>query len=204
MAYLLQGLLLGLAYVAPIGTQNLYVINSAMRGNISQTLKVTLITIFFDISLALACFFGLGYFIDRFLAVKVSMLFFGSIAVIYIGFKLITSSSSQNKIITKKSLIQIITACFTVTWLNPQAIIDGTLLLGGYKASLPQDESLNFILGVGVASFLWFSGLALCVSIFHRVFSFKILKAINVICGGIIILYGLRLGFTLLRLFSLI
>lgn len=29
--YLLQGLLFGLAYVAPIGTQNLYIINTAAR-----------------------------------------------------------------------------------------------------------------------------------------------------------------------------
>lgn len=29
--YLLQGFLFGLAYVAPIGTQNLYVINTAMQ-----------------------------------------------------------------------------------------------------------------------------------------------------------------------------
>lgn len=201
MTYFLQGLLLGLAYVAPIGTQNLYVIHSAMRGNISQTIKATFITVFFDITLALACFFGLGYFIDRFFAVKVSMLFFGSIAVIYIGFKLITSSSSENKIVTRKSLVQIITTCFTVTWLNPQAIIDGTFLLGGYRASLPPGGPLYFIVGVGAASLLWFSALALFVSIFHRVFSFKILKVINVICGGIIILYGLKLGFTLLQLF---
>lgn len=201
MIYFLQGLMLGFAYVAPIGTQNMYVINTAIRGDTNQTLQASFITIFFDIALALACFFGLGYFIDRFYAVKVSMLLFGSIAVIRIGYKLITSSPSNGKIITRKSLIQIITACFTVTWLNPQAIIDGTLLLGGYKASLPQGESLNFILGVGAASFLWFSGLASFVSIFRRVFSIKILKAINVICGGIIILYGLKLGFTLLQFF---
>lgn len=31
LEFLLQGFLLGLAYLAPIGMQNMYVINSAMR-----------------------------------------------------------------------------------------------------------------------------------------------------------------------------
>lgn len=47
----LQGFLMGLAYVAPIGVQNLFVINSAITQKRSKTLLIALIVIFFDITL---------------------------------------------------------------------------------------------------------------------------------------------------------
>lgn len=60
MDFYLQGLTLGLAYVAPIGMQNLFVINSALTQTRLRALVTALIVIFFDVTLALACFFGIG------------------------------------------------------------------------------------------------------------------------------------------------
>ena len=60
MIYFLQGLTMGLAYVAPIGLQNLFVINSALTHSRHRALLTALIVIFFDVTLALACFFGIG------------------------------------------------------------------------------------------------------------------------------------------------
>jgi len=52
IGYFIQGFVLGIAYVAPIGIQNLYVINSALSNNKLRAYIITLIIIFFDISLA--------------------------------------------------------------------------------------------------------------------------------------------------------
>ena len=60
MRYFFQGLTMGLAYVAPIGLQNLFVINSALTHTRRRALMTTLIVIFFDVTLALACFFGMA------------------------------------------------------------------------------------------------------------------------------------------------
>lgn len=57
MFNLLKGLLFGLAYVAPIGMQNLYVINTALDQPRHRAYLIAGIVIFFDISLSLACFF---------------------------------------------------------------------------------------------------------------------------------------------------
>ena len=54
----LQGLTMGLAYVAPIGLQNLFVINSALTQKRSRVYITALIVIFWDISLGVACFLG--------------------------------------------------------------------------------------------------------------------------------------------------
>ncbi|HMA59430.1 MAG TPA: LysE family transporter, partial [Halanaerobiales bacterium] len=87
--YLTQGLLLGLAYVAPIGMQNLYVINTALSGDKKRTYQVAGFTIIFDILLALACFFGIGLLLKNVPSLKSTILLVGSILVILIGFKLI-------------------------------------------------------------------------------------------------------------------
>lgn len=47
MDFYLQGLALGLAYVAPIGMQNLFVINSALTQPRWRALLTALIVIFF-------------------------------------------------------------------------------------------------------------------------------------------------------------
>jgi L-lysine exporter family protein LysE/ArgO len=200
LKYLIQGLLFGLAYVAPIGAQNLYVINTAIKENRKTALQVALITVFFDISLAVSCFFGIGILVERFHLVKGTILLLGSILVTYIGIGLIRSSSQITYDVSAKkaTLTKIIAACFAVTWLNPQAIIDGSLLLGGFRASLPPEMSKFFILGVCAASFLWFHFLAFISSKLSSRLG-RFIQWINRICGFILILYGLNLGYSFIQ-----
>jgi len=201
LKYLLQGLIFGFAYVAPIGTQNLYLINTAIRKSKFKTYQVPLITIIFDISLAISCFFGIGFLVNKFSILKGIILLLGSIVVTYIGIGLVRSTSSQvleNKSIDS-SLIKTIVSCFAVTWLNPQAIIDGSLLLGGFRTSLSSKMSIYFIVGVCIASFVWFISLATFVSKFRSKFN-NTIKWINVICGAILIFYGLKLGYSFIQL----
>ncbi|MCT4593443.1 MAG: LysE family transporter [Anaeromicrobium sp.] len=194
--YLLQGIMLGLAYVAPIGMQNLYVINTAISKSKKRAYEVALSTIFFDISLALACFYGVGILIDKSLFIKKIILLVGSMAVIYIGYGLIKSEPDlSGEMDLDKPLWQVISTCFVVTWLNPQAIIDGSLLLGGFRASLPPDKSNLFIMGVCMASALWFLGISTFVSHFSHLFNERVLKKLNMVCGCIVIYYGLKLGY---------
>ncbi len=71
----MQGLTLGLAYVAPIGMQNLFVINSALAQPRLRALMTAFIVIFFDVTLALACFFGIGFLIKQYAALQNAVLF---------------------------------------------------------------------------------------------------------------------------------
>ena len=54
MEIYLQGLTMGLAYVAPIGLQNLFVINTALTQPRKRVYATALIVIFFDVTLGLA------------------------------------------------------------------------------------------------------------------------------------------------------
>jgi L-lysine exporter family protein LysE/ArgO len=201
--YFIQGLILGFSYVAPIGTQNLYVLNTALQKSRLKALQAALITVFFDITLAIACFLSIGYLIDRFYGLKLAILMIGSLIVIYIGFKLVISSASvSNNIIGDVSTWKVISTCFVVTWFNPQAVIDGSLLLGGFKALLPSDMSIYFILGVCTASFTWFTSLALAVASLKKSFNINLIRLLNIICGVIIIFYGFKLGYSFLKLIA--
>lgn len=199
--YFIQGLLLGLAYVAPIGMQNLYVINTAMKGNKIKTYQVAFMTIFFDITLALACFFGIGLLIKNIPILKLIILLIGSILVTYIGISIIGASSEvKNNVEISDSIIKIIITCFIVTWLNPQALIDGSLLLGGYHASIPVQMAKYFIFGFCSASFIWFMFLSTLTLTLRDKLNGTIIKGINIICGVILIFFGAKLGYSFIQL----
>ena len=51
---------------------------------------------------------------------------------------------------------KVILTAFVVTWCNPQALIDGTLMLGAVRASLPAGQAPLFVMGTASASCLWF------------------------------------------------
>jgi len=145
MSSAIQGFLLGLAYVAPIGMQNLNVINSALTMNRWQALTVAWITVLFDIL-----------------------------------------------------------TCFVVTWMNPQALIDGSLLLGGMKTTLTAAQGNLFLLGVCGASLAWFTGLSLITNHFHKLIDQKVLKIVNLVCGAIVIYFGIKLFVSLYGLIPII
>lgn len=201
MIYFLQGLTMGLAYVAPIGLQNLFVINSALTQKRSRVYLTSLIVIFFDVTLALACFFGIGAIMEASEILEMAVLLIGSLIVIWIGISLLRAHDTMDTS-TKVDIpiTKVITTACVVTWFNPQALIDGTMMLGAFRATLPVESSSLFIFGVAVASFCWFMGLSTVLSIFSTKFNDKTLRVINVVCGIVIIGYGLKLLWTFITM----
>lgn len=194
MSYFLQGLTMGLAYVAPIGLQNLFVINSALTHSRRRALMTALIVIFFDVTLALACFFGIGAVMQRYEWLQMLILLAGSLIVVYIGIGLLRSKVEElEKSESDLSVWKTISSACVVTWFNPQAVIDGTMMLGAFRVTLTASQSIPFISGVAAASCLWFTGLTFVISIFSSRFNAKVLRVINVVCGTVIIFYGVKL-----------
>ena len=211
MGLYLQGLTVGLAYIAPIGMQNLFVINTALTKPRRRALITALLVTIFDMMLSLACFFGIGSLMQRYTALKLVVLAAGGLVVIRIGLGLLlpkrnkvdasdagagadagTSPTAGASTGSRGWLRTIGTAC-AVTWCNPQAIIDGTLMLGAFAASLSVGQSAPFITGVETASVCWFTGLTLVVSAFSHAFGPRLLAALNRVCGAVICLYGIKL-----------
>ena len=194
MNIFLQGLTMGLAYVAPIGMQNLFVINSALTNKRQRALLTALIVIFFDITLSLACFFGIGTIMQKFKWLQMVILCVGSLIVIYIGISLLRAKTQDlEKDQPTMSIKKTISSACVVTWFNPQAIIDGTMMLGAFHVTLAAGQETPFITGVACASFSWFIGLTFLISLISSKFNAKVMRWINIVCGVIIIGYGLKL-----------
>ena len=210
MGLFLQGLTLGLAYTAPIGMQNLFVINSALTKPRRRALLTALIVLVFDVSLSLSCFFGIGKLMQRYDLLRLGVLAVGGLVVLHIGAGLLFArkqgQSSDNIAQSRNTahqvasrfggdneLLSTIITAGVVTWLNPQAIIDGTLMLGAFAATLSAQQATPFITGVETASVMWFLGVTLVVNAFAHKFNPKIIGVLNRVCGGIIVLYGIKL-----------
>lgn len=197
----LQGLTMGLAYVAPIGLQNLFVINTALTQKRSRVYLAALIVIFFDITLGLACFLGVGALMQALPWLQKVILGIGSLIVIWIGIGLLRAKASmEGGRDVNVPIWKVISAACVVTWFNPQAIIDGTMMLGAFRASLPAGSDLFFICGFASASVLWFLGISTIISLFSAKFNDKLLNIINKVCGAVIIFYGLKLAWSFIKM----
>ncbi|BBB92095.1 arginine exporter protein ArgO [Methylomusa anaerophila] len=195
----MQGLLIGLAYLAPIGMQNLYVINMALKASRWKAFQAAIITTFFDITLAIAAFFGTGALLETNPLVKWGLLLLGSIAIPAIGIVLIRSKPAEStELNVEESFARTAIFCFSVTWLNPQALLDSTFLLGSYRAALDSTLATAFLLGVVTASFIWFNSLVVIFTRFRHHMSTGVLRKINLICGVVLILFGVNLGYGLI------
>lgn len=197
MNFFLQGLTMGIAYDAPIGLANLFVINAALTQTRKKSLFTTLTIIIFDVALAFACFFGIGAIMKKFEWLQLAILLIGSLIVIYMGINLLRSQTTDisAEANPEMTIFKTISSAFVVIWFNPQAIIDGSMMLGAFQVTLPSASYPVFIAGVGIASALWFIVLNALVAKFKDKFNAKVLRIINLVCGVIIILYGGKLLF---------
>lgn len=194
MHYFVQGLLLGFAYVAPIGTQNMFVINTALTQPRKRVLLTALIVMFFDITLAVACFFGIGAVMSSSEWLELAVVGIGSFVVIWIGLGLVRSKADiDTSADVDMPLAKVLGTACVVTWFNPQAIIDGSMMLGAFRATLPGNPGLLFISGVACASACWWLGLSSVVNLLRTSISGKVLRAVNIVCGAVIIFYGVKL-----------
>lgn len=203
MKIFIQGLTMGLAYVAPIGLQNLFVINTALTQKKSRVFLTALIVVFFDVTLAMACFFGVGAIMQSSQLLQKIILFLGSLIVIWIGIGLLRSHDTlDTSTEVDIPILKVIYSACVVTWFNPQALIDGSMMLGAFRATLTSAEATQFIIGSATASFTWFFGLSALLSLFSAKFTDKTLRVINVICGGVIIFYGIKLFINFIQLMT--
>jgi L-lysine exporter family protein LysE/ArgO len=196
MKYFVEGLLLGLAYVAPIGVQNLFVINTAATKSRLLSYQTALIVVFFDITLALACFWGIGTLLTNWRLLRLAVLLVGSIAVCWIGISLLKSKAKEiSQSEAELKIPEVIATACLVTWFNPQALIDGSLMLGAFRVSLEPQFAASFILGVCLASLTWFLSVTTAVSLLKKRIGSSFLNLVNKACGLVILIYGLSLAF---------
>ena len=194
----LRGILIGSAFVAPIGMQNIYMFNNALSNKMSKALLYNFLVWFCDALFSFAAFYGIGALISANEIVKIIVMLVGGALTSYIGFNIIRSAKqtaigSDSK---KQTLKQALMTALIVSWGNPQAMIDGTMMLGASRATLTFEQSILFITGVVTASFIWDHGITIGFNLLRDKLPKKFLLAINLISGIIVAVYGLYLILT--------
>lgn len=194
----LRGILVGFAFVAPIGMQNIYMFNNALSNKMSKALLYNFLVWFCDALFSFAAFYGIGALISANEIVKIIVMIIGGALTSYIGFNIIRSAKqtaigSDSK---KQTLKQALMTALIVSWGNPQAMIDGTMMLGASRATLTFEQSILFITGVVTASFIWDHGITIGFNLLRDKLPKKFLLAINLISGIIVAIYGLYLILT--------
>ena len=181
--------------------QNLFVIDTALTQRRRRLYPIIFIVVFFDVTLGLACFLGAGALMEALPWLQKIILGIGSLLVIYIGIGLVRSKASLDggRDVNVPLWKAAATAC-VVTWFNPQALIDGTMMLGAARATLPAHTDAFFIGGFASASVLWFTFLGTAVSLLGSKINEKILTVINKVCGAFIIFYGCKLLYSFVKL----
>ena len=194
----LRGILIGFAFVAPIGMQNIYMFNNALSNKMSKALLYNFLVWFCDALFSFAAFYGIGALISANEIVKIIVMLVGGALTSYIGFNIIRSAKqtaigSDSK---KQTLKQALMTALIVSWGNPQAMIDGTMMLGASRATLTFEQSILFITGVITASFIWDHGITIGFNLLRDKLPEKFLLVINLISGIIVAVYGLYLILT--------
>ena len=194
----LRGILVGFAFVAPIGMQNIYMFNNALSNKMSKALLYNFLVWFCDALFSFAAFYGIGALISANEIVKIIVMLVGGALTSYIGFNIIRSAKqtaigSDSK---KQTLKQALMTALIASWGNPQAMIDGTMMLGASRATLTFEQSILFITGVVTASFIWDHGITIGFNLLRDKLPKKFLLAINLISGIIVAVYGLYLILT--------
>lgn len=180
----------------------MFVINSALTQRRARAYATAGTVVFFDVSLALACFLGIGALMQKVPVAERIILLVGSLIVMFIGISLIKNAKDEPE--TKDVDIpfrKLALSAFVVTWGNAQAIIDGTMLLGASRAAMSESAGWTFLFAVMCASALWFFGITFFLRLFGSRFTPRVIRWINIICGIVIIAYGVKL---LIQFFILI
>lgn len=76
------------------------------------------------------------------------------------------------------------------------------MLFGAFHASLPAGLELPFVMGAASASILWFSGITTPDYAFSAKFNDKVARVINIVCGCVIIFYGLKLLYNFIQMIA--
>lgn len=196
---LLEGYALGIAYAAPIGAQNLFVISQSINVGIPRNIPLALLVTLMDVSLAIAAVLGIGALLEGHAILKSLIGTAGGFYLLYIAFESFKALKISRELRLNSKVIswaKISRSAFFLTWLNPHAIIDGTAILGGYSSKLGKHDKLLFIIGVSAASLSWFITLSFISSLFNRGKTELFLQVVKIFSAITIFYFAINIIFS--------
>ena len=192
-----QGIGLGSAMLIPIGAQNSYVLNQAIKRN--YHIIAAIICIAFDITFMAIGVFGGGAILTSNQILMTIITWAGAIFLFCYGFASIKSgikrTDPQNQTDTQhKSLKVVVLTTLAVTLLNPHVYLDTVVIVGSVSAQFQGSDKTAFAIGIMLASVLWFSCLTFGGAKMSELLSRpKVRASIDIIMGAMMWFIALSL-----------
>lgn len=199
MMVYLNGLMLGLSLITALGPQNVFLIRQgALRNHAGLS---ALICFFCDIILVCASVAGLHEVLKLHPTLQEWVTWFGVAFLLFYGCKALKQALSKEKQAAtteerNPNRWQIIMLALGFSLLNPHAIIDSLVIIGGGSSQFPEHQQA-FLLGVLTSSLLWFSTLTFTTHYFAHVLSrATVWKRIEFSSGLLMLFLSLKLAFS--------
>lgn len=161
----IKGFILAINLIFPIGVQNLYVLRQGLLGR--HVFATALVCSLSDVFLIWIGGAGIGMALDGYPEVKRWIMYLASIFLVYYGFHClyrawkgkVTAESLEGEEGVASLQRSILTA-LGFSLLNPQGILETTIVIGGYAAAIQDySQKFSFLIGATVASIAWFFSL---------------------------------------------
>ncbi|MBU2709089.1 amino acid transporter [Zooshikella marina] len=186
-----QGFAIGLGMIIPIGAQNTFVLNHALKRH--YPFSVALVCSLCDAVLISVGVAGVGSLLSQHTGIILLAKYVGAAFLLcYAGFALLkawrnqyesTGVSEKN---TSSSVVKVILATLIITLVNPQVYLDTLVFLGSLGAQYADDGRLAFTSGAVAASFVWFFSLTYGASFLAtKLHQPKYQRGIDVVTGCI-------------------
>jgi len=203
------GMTLGFSLIISLGPQNMFLIRQGLKREYAYL--AALVCLLCDAFLIALSGTGLSHLILQFPILKNTLLIFGIVFLLVYGGRSLLSGykniKNQNKNLnlnetvispscTTLSIGGIIITGLSFSILNPQAIIDTVVLIGGVVNQYPIQSQHLFILGAITSSLIWFYGLTTLSRSFSRYLKNPILwNGLEIISGLVMVGFAVKLIF---------
>jgi len=194
VSHYLAGLLLGLGLILPIGSQNVYVLKSAVRIGLPRVLAVGLTAAACDALLISIGALGASAALAAAPLLRPALTAGGAALLLHLGVQGLRAPLPEAEDGEgADSLPRAMLATVSASLLNPHAIID-TVGVIGLAISSAVSGALPFALGTVSASLLWFGLLTLAGSLLASRLTPRARQRIDRLSGALLLLFALRLA----------
>ena len=160
----LTGLLVSASLIIAIGSQNAFLLKSALRNH--YAFWVATLCFMGDFLLINAGAFGLAALFKDNVILNNILLISGFLFLSWYGLNSLRSAwkgYSQlhlGEAETAKNFAKVTAMTLAMTFLNPHVYLDTVVLIGGITIKLNFDEKISFVIGALLSSAIWFYSLA--------------------------------------------
>ncbi|MDQ8054985.1 LysE/ArgO family amino acid transporter [Bacillus velezensis] len=189
LAALLNGIVLALGLILPLGAQNVFVFNQGVSQlKFRNALPVIITASLCDTFLILFAVLGVSLIVLTIPILKTIIFSVGLIFLIYMGWSIWKSDSANlSKKESAMPMKKQIMFALSVSLLNPHAIIDTVGVIGTNSLSYSGPEKIAFTAACIIVSWIWFFSLAIAGRIIGNIDSDgKFLRIINKVSAVII------------------